>query len=75
MVTAESVELGQSLKAKLTNKRKGSSQAVIIKHCEKDGSYLLPVQPKEEGDHLLSVTVGGHHVSNSPFLLTVDNGV
>ena len=72
-VTVGSVDLGQTLKAKVTNKLQGSSQPVAITHGEEDGTYLLPVQHKEEGDHLLLVTVGHQHAPNSPFLLPVDN--
>ena len=72
-VMVENEELGQFLKAKLTNERKGSSHPLAIKHGEESGTYLLPVQPKEEGNHLLSFTVGGQHVPNSPFLLLVNN--
>ena len=34
---------------------------------------MLFVKPKEEGEHLLSVTVNGEHVPNSPFLIPVNN--
>ena len=38
MVTVVSEEIGQCLKAKLTNKHQGSSKTVIIKQSE-DGSW------------------------------------
>ena len=55
--------------------KKGQSRSdvVTIEHDEKDESCLLLVRPKEEGEHLLSITVSGQHVPNSPFLLPVNN--
>ena len=44
-------------------------QAMATTHDVGDGTYLLSVNPKEEGDCLLSVTLHGEHVQGSPFVL------
>ena len=49
------------------------SEVVTITDDDKNGSCLLFVKLKEEGEHLLAVTVTGQHVPNSPFLLRVNN--
>ena len=73
MVRAEGEEVDQGLRAVLTKKGQVRSKAVTITHSEKDGSCLLIVKPQEEGEHLLTVTFCGQHISNSPFSLPVNN--
>ena len=72
-VTAEGVDVRKRISVELTKKGQARSEVVVITHNEKDGSCLLFVKPKEEGEHLLSITISGQHVPNSPFLLHVNN--
>ena len=72
-VIAEGKGVRQRISAELTQKGQEMSEEVAITHNEKDASCILLVKPKEEGEHLLSITVGGQHVPNSPFLLPVNN--
>ena len=72
-VTAVAKEVRQIIRVELTKKGHARSERVAITHNDKDGCCLLIVKPKEEGEHLLSITVSGQHVPNSPFLLPVNN--
>ena len=72
-VTAITEGVRQRIRVELTKKDQSWSDVVAITDDEKDESCLLLVMPKEEGEHLLSITVSGQHVPNSPFLLSVNN--
>ena len=72
-VTAEEEDIRQRIKAELTKKGQSKSEIVPITHDEEDGSCILLVKPKEEGEHELSVTVCGQTIPNSPFILSVNN--
>ena len=72
-LTSKVKEVRQRIRAELTKKGQEKRETVPITHSENDGSCLLHVKPKEEGEHLLSITVHGQHVPNSPFLLPVNN--
>ena len=72
-VKAEGEEVSQGIKVKLTKKGQAKSEVVATIHDDMDGSCLLLVRPKEEGEHLLSITASGRHVPGSPFLLSVNN--
>ena len=45
------------------------SRVIATSHDVGEGTHFLSVKPKEEGEHLLSVTVHGQHVNASPFVL------
>ena len=72
-LTAKGQEVSQGINVELTKKGQVKSEVVATIHDDTDGSCLLLVRPKEEGEHLLSITVSGQHVPNSPFLLSVNN--
>ena len=73
-LTAEGEEVRHRISAELKKKGSSKSEAVAITRNDKAGSCLLLVKPHEEGDHLLSVKLGGQLIPNSPFLLHVNNG-
>ena len=72
-MTAKGEEVRQTITAELTKTGQERSEVVAISHEEKDESCLLLVRAKVEGEQLLSITVSGQHVPNSPFLLLVNN--
>ena len=60
---------GDVVRGVLTKKGNVKSQVMATTHDVEDGTYLLSVKPKEGGEHLLSVTLHGQHVQQSPFVL------
>ena len=72
-VKAKGENVTNRIRAKLSQKGQSKSEAVAMTHNKKDGSCFLFVKPREEGEHSLSVTIGGQHIPNSPFLLSVNN--
>ena len=72
-VTSERQEVKHKIRAELTKKSQAKSEIISIMHNVKDRSGVLFVKPQKEGEHLLSITVCGQHIPNSPFLLSVNN--
>ena len=70
-MTAEEEKVTHRIRAEVTKKGQLKSEVIAISHHDEDGSCILSVQPKEKAEHLLSITVSGQHVLNSPFLLHV----
>ena len=50
------------------------SQVMATSHDVGDGTHLHSVNPKEEGEHLLSVTLHEQYVHASPFAFRLCSG-
>ena len=72
-VTVNSKEVRHRLGVELRKKGQGKFERVLVSRNKKDGCYLLFIKPKEEGEHLLYITVNHQRVQNSPFCLLVNN--
>ena len=60
---------GEVVQGMLTNKGNRGSQVMATTWDVGDGTYILSVKAREEGEHLLSVTVHGEEIGRSPFVL------
>jgi len=64
--TLESVNL-TTVVHYFTTGQNSTTQDIVIKKIINSNNYEVSYVPKENGDHMVSVMVEGHHLSGSPF--------
>ncbi|CAD5230269.1 unnamed protein product [Bursaphelenchus okinawaensis] len=86
-VDTKNLKLGiinEDIKTVIDARKAGSGQLSAqcegptqLEYCElydnRDGTYVLRVQPKELGRHVLSIKYANEHVPGSPFVFNVSN--